>query len=183
VPPNCRFEVDDFEQEWTFGEDRFDLVHARFLMGSVSSHPTLYKEVYRALKPGGWIELVELECGTFSDDGTVTDSLPSVQWWSLLESSFAAIGRRIPKIDEFPGMLEEAGFVDVHWEMVKRPVNDWPRDEKMKEIGKFTCANFLEGLEGFTLGPFTRVLGWTADEARVLCAKVRKETRELQRRW
>ena len=35
VPPNVRFEIDDFEEEWTFGRDRFDFVHARLLIGSV----------------------------------------------------------------------------------------------------------------------------------------------------
>ncbi|KJX97648.1 methyltransferase like protein [Zymoseptoria brevis] len=176
VAPNCRFEVDDFEQEWTFGQNRFDMIHSRFLMGSVSSHSALHKEIYAALKPGGWYELVELECGTFSDDGSVMPDAPSVQWWALLESAFAQLGKRIPKVNEFPGMLEDAGFVDVHYTEVKRPTNDWPKDKRMKEIGRFTCLNYLEGLEGFTMAPFTRVLGWSAEEAKILIAKVRKET-------
>lgn len=176
VPPNCRFDVDDFDQEWTFGENRFDMIHGRFLMGSVGSHAELYKKVYGALKPGGYFELVELECGTFSDDGTVAPDSPSNQWWSWLEEAFEKIGKPIPKIDAFPKLLEDSGFVNIRSQMVKRPVNDWPKDPRMKEIGRYSCLNFLEGLEGFTMAPFTRVLGWKPEEAQVLIAKVRKET-------
>ncbi|KAK4635790.1 Methyltransferase pytC [Fulvia fulva] len=176
APPNCRFEVDDFEQDWTFGHNRFDMIHGRFLMGSITSHAELYKKIYNALKPGGYFELAEMECGTFCDDETVPADSDSNKWWMWLEEAFAKIGKPIPKIDEFPKLLEGAGFVDVVSEMKKRPVNDWPKDPRMKEIGRYSCLNFLEGLEGFTMAPFTRVLGWQPEEAQILVAKVKKET-------
>jgi len=34
----------------------------------------------------------------------------------------------------------------------------------MKEIGRFTCLNYLEGLEAFTMALFTRVHGWKPEE-------------------
>lgn len=34
VPPNCRFEVDDMEEDWTFDENYFDYIHVRTLSGS-----------------------------------------------------------------------------------------------------------------------------------------------------
>lgn len=176
IPPNCSFEVDDFEQDWTFGSNRFDMVHARFLMGSVKDHAQLYANVYRALKPGGWFEISEMECGTFSDDGSVPENSPSVRWWTLLEEAFEKLERPILKIDEYPGLFREAGFVDVQDRLLKRPTNDWPKDPRMKEIGRFSCLNFLEGLAGFSMAPFTRVLRWSPEEVEVLLAQVRKET-------
>lgn len=152
------------------------MIHDRFLMGSISSHATLYKKIYTALKPGAWFELCEMECGTFSDDGSVAPDSPSNVWWKLLEEAFDKIGKPIPKIDEFPKMLEAAGFEDIHFQMMKRPTNDWPKDPRMKEIGKYSCLNFLEGLEGFTMAPFTRILGWRKEEAQVLIAQVKQET-------
>jgi hypothetical protein len=145
-------------------------------MGSIANHADFYKKVYQALRPGGWFELVEMECGTFCDDGSVEVDSPSRNWWNLLEEAFEKIGKPILKIDAYPKLLEDAGFEDVQWRMVKRPTNDWPKDPKMKEIGRFTCLNFLEGLEGFTMAPFTRVLGWKPEEIQVLMAHVRKET-------
>lgn len=73
-------------------------------------------------------------------------------------------------------MLETAGFEHIHTKIMKRPTNDWPKDPKMKEIGRFTCLNFLEGLSGFSFAPFTRTLGWTVEEVQILNAQVRKET-------
>jgi hypothetical protein len=40
---------------------------------------------------------------------------------------------------------------------------------------KYTCLNYLEGVEGFTLAAFTRVLGWSVEEVQVLLAQIRKE--------
>lgn len=46
VPPNCRFELDDAELEWTFKPDSFDFVHMRYLMGAISDWGRLYKQAY-----------------------------------------------------------------------------------------------------------------------------------------
>ena len=101
-------------------------------------------------------------------------------------------------------MMEDAGFENVELRVVKRPMNDWPKDPKMKEIGRvsaqqdlfrsffrslasiqrcllasflqYCCLNWLEGLEGFTLAPFTRILGWKPEEVQILLAQVRKES-------
>ena len=35
----------------------------------------------------------------------------------------------------------------------------------------------LEGLEGFTLAPLTRVHGWSMEECEILLAKVQREIR------
>lgn len=32
-------------------------------------------------------------------------------------------------------MIEDVGFTDIHWQVIQRPTNDWPKDPKMKEIG------------------------------------------------
>lgn len=36
----------------------------------------------------------------------------------------------------------------------------------------------LDGLEGFSIGPFTRMLGWSFEELQVLLAGVRKELKD-----
>ena len=46
VPPNVTFEVDDFEDDWTFGADRFDFVFGRLLLASVTDYPRLFKQAY-----------------------------------------------------------------------------------------------------------------------------------------
>jgi len=47
VPPNCRFEIDDARDEWTYPPDYFDLIHIRSLFGSIDDWATLYKQAYK----------------------------------------------------------------------------------------------------------------------------------------
>jgi ubiquinone/menaquinone biosynthesis C-methylase UbiE len=143
IPPNCQFQVDDFELEWTFGADRFDLIHERFLLGAVSDYRQLYKQAYTALKPGGWIEIIEMEGGAFSDDSTLPQDSALVKWGQYIEEAFERMGRPFLRIGKFKEYLEEAGFVNVHSEMVKRPTNDWPKDPRWKEIGK-VCSSYVQ---------------------------------------
>jgi hypothetical protein len=44
VPPNCRFEIDDCELDWTFAPSSFDFVHIRYMMASVGDWPRLYAQ-------------------------------------------------------------------------------------------------------------------------------------------
>ena len=165
----------------TFGASRFDFIHARFLLGSVSDYPSLYSQIYTALKPGGYFELSDMECGTFSDDGSVTKEMPSVQWWAGFREAFERVVKPIVDCERYPELMKDAGFEDITWRLLKRPTNDWPKDRRMKEIGKvslnlspmprpadeaacsvvaadgvvqFSCLNFLEGIDGFTFAAF-----------------------------
>lgn len=44
IPPNLRFEVDDFTEPWLFRKESFDLIHARSLFGCVADWPKFYQE-------------------------------------------------------------------------------------------------------------------------------------------
>jgi len=47
VPPNVKFMVDDAEQEeWLFGSNTFDLVHARFVCMAIKNWPQLLERAY-----------------------------------------------------------------------------------------------------------------------------------------
>lgn len=62
VPPNCKFEVDDVLKPWEFKQNgRFDLIHLRDMFGSFTDEQwrLIYKQAYKNLAPGGWIEQVE----------------------------------------------------------------------------------------------------------------------------
>jgi methylase of polypeptide subunit release factors len=47
VPPNLKFEIEDFTEEWTFKSDEFDYIHMRSLYGCVADWPRFHQEVYR----------------------------------------------------------------------------------------------------------------------------------------
>jgi SAM-dependent methyltransferase len=47
VPYNCRFEVDDINQEWTFPENKFDFIHVRYMTGTVPNWKELLQKAQR----------------------------------------------------------------------------------------------------------------------------------------
>lgn len=46
VPPNLKFEIDDYNMDW-LDIEKFDLIHARELLGTVPSWPDMYCKVFR----------------------------------------------------------------------------------------------------------------------------------------
>lgn len=61
-PRNCDFVVGNIVNELPFADNTFDFVYMRLVGMGVSNgeYPTVLKHLYRVLKPGGWIELVEV---------------------------------------------------------------------------------------------------------------------------
>ncbi len=58
------------------------------------------------------------------------------------------MGRSCSVGREYKGLLKDAGFVDVVETVYKWPINRWPKDKKMKEIGEFAlflASSFLPG--------------------------------------
>lgn len=63
LPSNFHFLVQDALQGFPFEEDRFDFTHLRFVGSFVSRQrwPWLLREMARVTRPGGYLEVVELE--------------------------------------------------------------------------------------------------------------------------
>ena len=68
----------------------------------------------------------------------------------------------------------QAGLVNVVEERYKMPLGPWARDLKMKEVGWWHLIEAYQGVEGWTMAPFTRVLGWSYNEVQVFLAKLRE---------
>ena len=60
-------------------------------------------------------------------------------------------------------------------EPFKLPIGQWPADRKLREVGAFQLVAMLEGIQGLTMAPLTRHLGWDPNEVEVFIAEVRKE--------
>ena len=55
------------------------------------------------------------------------------------------------------------------------PIGVWPKDPKLKEIGRHERAQVLDAVEPYTLAMFTRVLGRSLQEAQVVMERVKCE--------
>lgn len=97
-------------------------MHMRYLIGSIIDWDQLFKEAFKALKPGGYVESYESSPYMVSDDGTVVEGSAMHQWGELFVSAKDALGgRTFTVVDD--GLqrsgMEAAGFVDIEERNVK----------------------------------------------------------------
>ncbi|KAB2574671.1 putative methyltransferase tdiE [Lasiodiplodia theobromae] len=174
VPPNVRFEVDDIEDEWTYTQ-KFDFIHARYLLGAVRDWPALVAKCFKYLKPGGWIELQDFTMQVYSTDGSLAKDSYLTRYLTETTEGMRTMGVEPEPGAKLAGWVREAGFEDVHNERFSFPVGSWPKDKTMKQVGLFNLANFADGLEGFSMRILTGLRGWKKEEVEVHVAELRKE--------
>ncbi|KAE8367100.1 putative methyltransferase [Aspergillus caelatus] len=174
VPPNCVFEIDDFELPWNFTQP-FDFIHARSVEGSVKDFPHLFRQAHQNLVPGGWFEMMEPTVDIFSDDDSISKAPNLSEWRDMLIEASGKFGKEMGAAKKYKQWMIEAGFTDVTEEIFKVPFSPWAKDPKLKELGRYQQANMLEALDAYSLALFTRFLGWSVDQIQMLLVGVRRE--------
>ncbi|KAI8280963.1 Secondary metabolism regulator LAE1 [Colletotrichum sp. SAR 10_98] len=121
VPTNCKFHVDDYEDDWTYREDeKFDYIHGRALSGTSSNWARFYDRVMGGLKPGGWVEMQEYDAWIFSDDDSFDRAIWTKEWVTKLDDASKTYGKQINVARFHKQWMIDAGFEDVQ-ELVYRP--------------------------------------------------------------
>ncbi|KXH67831.1 hypothetical protein CSAL01_07287 [Colletotrichum salicis] len=191
VPPNVKFEVDDLEEPWTY-HTKFDYIHTRVMTSSIADWKRFFKQSYKLastprpkantspskssfLEPGGYIELQEAHMRPNCDDDTLKPTSPLIEWVDRLEEACNIFGRPFINCPSLKPLLEEVGFEGVSVTKYKWPINAWPKDPYYRELGIWNLENMLEGVEGWSMAPFTRALNWTKEEVNVFLISVRNE--------
>ncbi|KAF4974214.1 hypothetical protein FZEAL_8852 [Fusarium zealandicum] len=174
IPPNCVFEVDDFESDWPYSKP-FDFIHARELEGCISDDDRLFRQAFEHLAPEGFFEIQATYARFVSDDETHKNAENAQKWLSSLINGLAEFGKPLDNAIGWKERLEAAGFVDCQQELRKIPVGPWPKDPKLKELGRFQAIQQMKAVESYTPAVFGRILGWSSEEIQVVIAKVRKE--------
>ncbi|KAH7156006.1 S-adenosyl-L-methionine-dependent methyltransferase [Dactylonectria macrodidyma] len=174
TPPNCVFEVDDFETDWLY-ERPFDFIHARELEGCIGNEEKLFQRAFQHLAPGGYVEFQATNASFLSDDGTAEKAESAQLWVKQLVEGTAKFGKPMDGVPKWKEMLEKTGFVDVEQLIYKVPVGGWAKDPKLKEIGRFQGIQQAKAVESYTPALFARILGWTEEEIQVYIAKVKND--------
>ncbi|KAF1985482.1 S-adenosyl-L-methionine-dependent methyltransferase [Aulographum hederae CBS 113979] len=178
VPPNCKFEVDDINAPWTYPENYFDMVHVRCMFGSIDDWPNFYREVFDHLKPGGWIETLEMDIQFKADDGTCPPDHIQTIWSKTFIEAGELRGKTFRNAFQAKQWITDAGFEEVVQHRWKLPSGPWSSDPKLKELGNWNFLHCYQGAEGWGLFLLTNVLKWSLDEARVFIAKFRNSLKE-----
>jgi SAM-dependent methyltransferase len=173
VPPNCIFEVDDFNAEWTF-DQKFDFIHARTLVGSSKDFPYLIQQAFDSLVPGGYLEMSDVYVPFLDDDGSMRGTYLQA-WIDRQLEACTVVGIDPTTPAKYKQWMIDQGFEDVTELKFKWPVGQWAKDPGLKHIGKLTLLNFYTGLEGITLRLWTGALGISYEETLATLANVRKD--------
>jgi hypothetical protein len=162
MPPNVTFEIDDAEEPWTYSQ-KFDFVHARMMTGSFANVPKFFDQVYEYLpshlfplpnphltnfsrntNPGGYIELSDIIIPCFCDDGTLKPDSALYQWSTLCLEASKKIGRDLGATNTYKAEMERVGYEGIVEKMWIWPMNRWPKDPKLKELGMYTYLVLLD---------------------------------------
>ncbi|ORY58399.1 S-adenosyl-L-methionine-dependent methyltransferase [Pseudomassariella vexata] len=177
VPQNVRFIVDDFEDEWVDPENKFDFVFIRFTIRFVKNRKALLDRIYRHLKPGGYVEIHDMNPPAMADDDSISPEKPYAvrTWLDLVGQGCDALGGCVNAMRYIPDELAKAGFKDTQIVSHKCPLGGWPQDPRLRRVGTFLAEIFMEGMKGLSYRPFTTGLGWSPDQLEVYLATVRPD--------
>ncbi|KAI8974688.1 S-adenosyl-L-methionine-dependent methyltransferase [Pilobolus umbonatus] len=119
-PPNVDLQICNVAHELPFPDNTFDYVHQRLLVLELikSDYQAALKNLYRVVKPGACIELVEFNYCRFENMGPMLQRMQQVNAATVFKKGMVAnLG------DALGFMLEEAGFVGIDVLYKKIPLN------------------------------------------------------------
>ncbi|KAI5778079.1 S-adenosyl-L-methionine-dependent methyltransferase [Geopyxis carbonaria] len=174
--PNCAFEVDDVELEWTYPPNRFDLIYCRSMSQSIREWPELMKSFFRHTKPGGYTEFCEIRNHIQSDDDSLKPDSALAEFFDKWRQ--AAEKANVPTLEDtdFVRLLKEAGFVDITVRVSKQPTNPWPKDKVLKQAGRYMMVNTESAFVAYGMAVLTRWLGMSEAEVHDLCERARRDS-------
>lgn len=172
IPPNLTFEVDDYESEWSYSA-KFDFIHGREMEGMVQDFDRLFAQSYKNLNPGGWAEFQSIELNCFCNDDSRQKATAWVRWSENLHQAARTFGKNMRTVRTWPEKMEKAGFQNVQSVTFPLPFNPWPKDAKLKELGRYQQLHMFEGMVSYSLRLYTNVLKWPKEEVEMLLEEVK----------
>ncbi|KAJ5728698.1 uncharacterized protein N7483_003206 [Penicillium malachiteum] len=179
VPENLWLQVDDLNRAFTFPSNHFDLVQSRLLATGLhrARWPSFTRDIFRVLKPGGWVQMIEIYYNVQSDNGAITDEHALRRWSkqymrALEDRKDLRIGSKLRTL------LTEAGFEEVDVTMMPLPLSAWSTDARMRSIGQSNNDNIQQLLESLTLYPLTQRLHMPTANFESLIQRARREARD-----
>ena len=176
APTNYQHRIMDWESDWHFDNNHFDLIHSRCVFIAMKDHQKYIAQSLKHLKPGGWLEIQDFDF-PWPCPG-------SLQRWSdyMMEAS-AKTGTNLAASTTFDAWMAAAGFGSIRHEVFMWPFGTWPIDPRLKRLGTIARSNIYHGLAGISTKTFTQVLGWPKEELDTFLEEVRTDLMRDDHHW
>lgn len=143
-------------------------------MSCFKNHKTVWENAFKALRPGGYLELQDVQMPMrYVDSSGEGTSLKLMN--ERFMAGALALGRDFTKVATYKKTLEEVGFVDVVEKLYVWPLGTWPKDKKMKVLGAWVREDSLAGLHAGSMAIMTRGLKMSVDDVERFLVDVTKD--------
>ena len=131
----------------------------------------------RATEPGGYVEFQDYGCQIYLSDGTLlegeSEQYPIATYFHHIMGGAERQGRPLVVAPTMKERMERVGFVECKAQTAIWPIGLWPKDKRLKEIGKWGLLGTLESLYPFGVHIMTKE-GWSITRIQELCDNVAK---------
>jgi hypothetical protein len=173
VPPYCRFEVNDAEDDWLYKE-KFDYIHGRLLCTCFRDTAVVFQKAFDSCTPGGYFEMFDFSARFQAIDDSLKGT--ALQKFSdMMIEGTARFGKDLTHAPRYKSYMAAAGFVDIVERQFQWPLNTWPEGKYFKTLGQWFNQDMRDGLSGMAMATFTRGLKMSREEVEVFLIDVRKD--------
>jgi hypothetical protein len=172
IPTNCRFVIDDAEDEWMFNEP-FDYIHGRALLSCFTDPKSVFQKAFNALTPGGYFEMQDAVF-PLQSIGDLPAESAICKWMQIIDEGSTKLGRPWRNVQHYKQWFEEVGFEDVTKKDYYFPLSAWAKGKYYKELSVYSQRNLLNGIEGMSL-KIMGAMGWSAEQVRDFLPAVRED--------
>jgi len=130
------------------------------------------------IKPGGWIELHELDYVCHCDDGTQPETYKFAELMKYVREALYVMGVDFFGATKLSGYMRDAGFVNVTQRVLKLPIGGWAQNPLLRKAGEYYQAVVLDGLQGIAMRPITKLLNWSPESVEAYLPEVRKDIKD-----
>jgi ubiquinone/menaquinone biosynthesis C-methylase UbiE len=129
VPENCTFFLENVLNGLSFHDHQFDLVQSRCIGAGIRDGRWVefMEEVWRVVRPGGWVQFIEIDPVRECDDGSMPSDSPVGMFERIVErvmkekyrTTMHGVGHKLAR------HVAEAGFININCLKIKSPLGKW----------------------------------------------------------
>lgn len=178
MQPNCRFEIDDAEDDWVYTQE-FDYIHGRLLAVCFNDPAAVFRRAFHSCSLGGYLEMFDFTARF----GCIDESLAGTALENFSEMMIEGtrrLGKDLTHATRYKDYMEAAGFVDIVEERFQWPINTWPKGTYYKTLGLWYNRDLLDGLSGIAMAICTRGLNMSREDVELLLVNVRNDLKDTR---